>query len=703
MNHPMKLLSALLLVCSQLLLIPKTEANSLLKRDSGYSIFHSFDTDFMAIVRSTPCVFTDDAAQQGSFSTGYIATFQTQANGTSVDITFELLDTDKTGIVAFLWQETPFAEFSMTDLGDNTFGVTMDGLTNGETVVYACKFAFAGGLAVTKYFEYQVGEVCEFDPMEDATLSDIKVDGVTIADFSPSQSYYKYETETADVPTVTATTTQTAATREITPAAAVPGSATILVTAEDGTTKKTYTIDFEKKKNYELVWSDEFDSDGTVNDANWHHQTIPIINAVDWANNEQQHYTDRADNSIVENGILKIIAKREIGYEQNGVAKNYTSARLNSKFAFTYGRVDVRAKLPAQLGTWPAIWTLGKNISETGAYWQTQGFGTTPWPATGEIDMMEQFGRNNSEKNDVHGSTHTPRSSGATENTARTTLNTSTTEYHVYSIIWDEKEIQFLVDDTEFYTYNPTEKYGGKITDPSRGDMNWPFDEPQFLILNVAMGGILGGPIPDSFTEGIMDIDYVRVYQEKEDETLTVADAIFTIDENSENGALVGSVATTYSGNEALTYSISSGNEDGVFQINATTGAITVADGSMIDFATQALYTLTVEVTDGTITEVATIIIEIDEPTVLSIDDELAPDAVMVYPNPVQTTLTLTFAKSSNIKINYVVDVLGREIKVPTVTGVDSFQLDFSKESPGIYVLRLENDKGHYYLRVQKY
>ena len=109
-----------------------------------------------------------------------------------------------------------------------------------------------------------------------------------------------------------------------------------------------------------LVWSDEFDETGAISNSNWYHQT-QLIDGNSWANGELQHYTNRQANSYVSNGTLKIKAKLET-YTNQGVTKNYTSARLNSKFAFRYGRVEVRAKLPSVAGTWPAIWMLGKNI-----------------------------------------------------------------------------------------------------------------------------------------------------------------------------------------------------------------------------------------------------------------------------------------------------------------------------------------------------
>ena len=125
-----------------------------------------------------------------------------------------------------------------------------------------------------------------------------------------------------------------------------------------------------------LVWSDEFDENGAIDNNKWFHQTF-IPNGWGWYNGELQHYTDRIDNSYVQDGYLHVVAKEETYTDPiQGITKEYTSARLNSKFAFTYGRVEARAKLPSGIGTWPAIWMLGKNITETGAYWQTQGFGT---------------------------------------------------------------------------------------------------------------------------------------------------------------------------------------------------------------------------------------------------------------------------------------------------------------------------------------
>ena len=232
-----------------------------------------------------------------------------------------------------------------------------------------------------------------------------------------------------------------------------------------------------------------------IDSSKWFHQTqLPIGGS--WFNNEQQHYTNRIQNSYVSNGSLKIVAKRE-SFPDQGQTKQYTSARLNSKFAFTYGRVVVRAKLPSGAGTWPAIWTLGKNINEAGAYWQTQGFGNTNWPACGEIDIMEHWGDN---QNHISSAMHTPSSYGGTINTAGQTITTASSAFHNYEMDWNSQRIIFSVDGVEHYRYAPSVKNSD----------TWPYNAEQYLIFNVAMQG----NIASNFTESAMEIDYVRVYAE---------------------------------------------------------------------------------------------------------------------------------------------------------------------------------------------
>tara|TARA_B110000879_G_scaffold126010_1_gene166241 strand:+ start:842 stop:1693 length:852 start_codon:yes stop_codon:yes gene_type:complete len=232
-----------------------------------------------------------------------------------------------------------------------------------------------------------------------------------------------------------------------------------------------------------------------VNASKWFHQT-QLPNGHSWFNNEQQHYTNRITNAYVSDGTLKIVAKKETFTDQ-GQTKQYTSARLNSKLAFKYGRVEVRAKLPAGPGTWPAIWTLGKNIKEVGAYWQTQGYGTTSWPSCGEIDIMEHWG---SRPNFVQSAMHTKSSSGDTVNKGGQTIATAATEFHIYTMDWSAESIVFSVDNKVHYRYHPIIK----------NSRTWPFDKEQYLILNLA----IASDIYRSFNGAEMEIDYVRVYAE---------------------------------------------------------------------------------------------------------------------------------------------------------------------------------------------
>lgn len=244
----------------------------------------------------------------------------------------------------------------------------------------------------------------------------------------------------------------------------------------------------------QLVWSDEFNGSGAVDTSKWFHQTL-LPNGSSWFNGEVQHYTDRTANSSQSNGSLKLIAKKETFTDQ-GVTKQYTSARLNSKFAFTYGRVEVRAKLPTGSGTWPAIWMLGQNITENGGYWQLQGYGTTGWPACGEVDIMEHWGTN---QDYVSSAMHTTSSSGATVNHGGRMIPGVSNDFHVYAMEWTPEKMIFSVDSVVHYIYFPS----------VRDAATWPFDDPQYLLLNFA----IEGGIDPSFTEDTLEIDYLRVYQ----------------------------------------------------------------------------------------------------------------------------------------------------------------------------------------------
>lgn len=243
-----------------------------------------------------------------------------------------------------------------------------------------------------------------------------------------------------------------------------------------------------------MVWADEFDGNGAIDASNWHHQT-QIPSGGSWYNNEIQHYTNRVANSYVSNGSLKVVAKKETFTDQ-GVTKSYTSARLNSKFAFTYGKVEVRAKLPTGVGTWPAIWTLGKNIIEPGGFWSGTD-GTVSWPACGELDIMEHWGSN---QDYISSAIHSPSSFGNTMNVGGRVIAGVSTNYHLYTMEWSPDKIVFSVDGVEHYTYEPA----------IQNAETWPFDADQYLLLNVA---VLPN-IDPAYTESSMEIDYVRVYQE---------------------------------------------------------------------------------------------------------------------------------------------------------------------------------------------
>lgn len=260
----------------------------------------------------------------------------------------------------------------------------------------------------------------------------------------------------------------------------------------------------------QLIWSDEFDEDGPVNADKWFHQT-QLPDGQNWFNGEIQHYTDRIDNAVVSNGTLKIIAKKETFTDQ-GVTKQYTSARLNSKFAFQYGKVVIRAKLPTGVGTWPALWMLGKNIDEDGGYWDNEGFGTTPWPACGEIDIMEHWGDN---QNYVSSATHTPSSFGGTVNVGGQVIPTASTAFHDYELEWTPEKLVFSVDGVVHFTYNP----------PVKDANTWPFDAEQYFLFNIA----IQASISAGFTESDMEIDYIRVYQASPVSTRQVSEPQDTI------------------------------------------------------------------------------------------------------------------------------------------------------------------------------
>ena len=258
--------------------------------------------------------------------------------------------------------------------------------------------------------------------------------------------------------------------------------------------------------NDELVWSDEFDQDGPVSQDKWNVETIPPNNGS-WWNGELQFYTDKEDNIRVEEGLLKITAKYE-SYE----GKNYTSARINTqdKFEFTYGRVEMRAKLPNWEGMWPAFWLLGANIDEIG------------WPNCGELDILEHGDYVKDSTSNDPGLISSAVHYGPQDYSRQTTnvpgkiffdtgqerfirsekiIEKPFEEYHTYSMQWAPDKIQFFIDD-EMHLEFPMQS------------QHSPFDKPFFLLLNLAVGGHwTDGYVASGFTEATYEIDYVRVYQ----------------------------------------------------------------------------------------------------------------------------------------------------------------------------------------------
>lgn len=227
-----------------------------------------------------------------------------------------------------------------------------------------------------------------------------------------------------------------------------------------------------------LAWSDEFNTDGAPDPAKWTYDLGKGDNG--WGNNEKQNYTNLAKNVKVAGGSLIITAIKEA----SGGAE-YSSARIKTQglYDFKYGKIEMRAKMPSGVGTWPAFWSLG-----------TSG-GT--WPANGEIDFVEWIGN---KPNLTQSALHYPGNSGGNAAVKTTPIANASTEFHIYKTIWSPKTIRFFVDDVLYFTFD-------------NSDTALPFHKNFFMIMNVAMGGNLGGAIDPAFTQSSMEVDYVKVYQ----------------------------------------------------------------------------------------------------------------------------------------------------------------------------------------------
>jgi beta-glucanase (GH16 family) len=239
-------------------------------------------------------------------------------------------------------------------------------------------------------------------------------------------------------------------------------------------------------EKWKLVWSDEFDYQGLPDKTKWDYEEGFV------RNDESQYYTRaRLENARVEHGQLIIECRKEHFTPANHAPVEYTSASLvtQNKASWQYGRIEVRAKLPQGKGVWPAIWTLGTNISQVG------------WPASGEIDIMEFVGK---ETNNVHGTVHFAAEGKHQSDSGVMETAKPYDGFHVYAIEWTPDRIDFYFDSHKYHTVF-TDKAG-------QGEDN-PFRKPHYLLINFALGGGWGGPINETVLPQKYVIDYVRVYK----------------------------------------------------------------------------------------------------------------------------------------------------------------------------------------------
>lgn len=235
---------------------------------------------------------------------------------------------------------------------------------------------------------------------------------------------------------------------------------------------------------YKLVWEEQFLKDGAPDSSIWNIEK----GGRGFGNNEDQFYTDHKQNVYIKDGVLHLVA-----YKESFENRHYTSAKLTTKDKkhFQYGKLVVKAKIPRGKGTWPAIWMLGENKKEA------------HWPLCGEIDIMEHVGKR---EGFIHYSLHSTTYNHHLNNQPTFVLEQQdvTQKFHEYGIIWSEGQVTFTFDEKEVATFDKKE------TDTVK---EWPFDQPFFLILNLAIGGNWGGEIDDSIFPVEFQIDYVKLYE----------------------------------------------------------------------------------------------------------------------------------------------------------------------------------------------
>ena len=238
---------------------------------------------------------------------------------------------------------------------------------------------------------------------------------------------------------------------------------------------------FAQQNDKKLVWQEEFNN-RTLDEKVWNFELgNGCPNICGWGNNEKQIYTNT--NHLIKDGNLMITVKKE--------GDAYTSTRITTanKKEFQYGRMEVRAKIPTGKGIWPAFWMLGSNISKVG------------WPKCGEIDILEYVGR---EPNTIFTTLHTQDSHGNSVNTKKTEIKDIEEGFHIYAIDWTKDKIEFLVDNQSVYVFSPEVK----------NENTWPYNQPFYFIINVAVGGNFGGhDIDNNIFPQQFVIDYIRVYQ----------------------------------------------------------------------------------------------------------------------------------------------------------------------------------------------
>lgn len=251
---------------------------------------------------------------------------------------------------------------------------------------------------------------------------------------------------------------------------------------------------------WNLVWADEFNQvDGSSPDpSKWGFD----VGGGGWGNNELESYTTRASNCSVTNGQLTITALKENYTGSDGIARNYTSARLKTlgKWSWTRGRIEARIKIPRGQGIWPAFWMMGVNNSAVG------------WPTCGEIDIMENIGK---EPGSVHGTIHGPGYSGGNGISGTYTLPNSgviADAFHVFAVEWQTNSISFFVDTNLYFTVTPSRLPAGT---------HWVYNAPEFLLLNLAVGGNWpGNPDGTTIFPQSMLVDYIRVYAQSNAPTI---------------------------------------------------------------------------------------------------------------------------------------------------------------------------------------